>query len=392
MKMKNRDQNKMKNSKKIQIPVKIMALFIGMIFFQNSWAQQNSNHKKTVTVLNIDTKGLGYEPSQMGNLVRLELEKLDTFNVIDRYDVTYLLEKNQLNVNNCYGKICLVDIGKTIKSEKMLTGSVDLYGETIIMTIRLIDVPSEAIEKTEVIEFLNLPNEIQPMVGITLRKMFGRKNDENLLTKLTKRFDYENLTNNPNADRLRLDGARMGFGVFTGQSSKILKAKKDQGGYEGYPLMFQFGYQFETQYLNQGNLQALFEFIPMITGLDQGLFIPSLTVLHGLRSNINGWEFAFGPTFTIATEATGYYDGNNNWHLKSSLSIDSIGQLENPSTKFESRLDSRGSAKIQSGFVFAFGKTFKSGKLNIPVNMYVIPNKNGLRFGASFGFNAKNKK
>ena len=37
------------------------------------------------------------------------------------------------------------------------------------------------------------------------------------------------------------------------------------------------------------------------------------------------------------------------------------------------------------------GKTFKSGKLNIPVNVYVIPSKDGIRMGASFGFNAKRR-
>lgn len=36
-------------------------------------------------------------------------------------------------------------------------------------------------------------------------------------------------------------------------------------------------------------------------------------------------------------------------------------------------------------------KTFKSGKLNIPVNFYVVPNKEGIRVGASFGFNAKKR-
>jgi hypothetical protein len=36
------------------------------------------------------------------------------------------------------------------------------------------------------------------------------------------------------------------------------------------------------------------------------------------------------------------------------------------------------------------GKTFRSGRLNIPVNAYVRPNyKSGSQFGISFGFNAR---
>jgi hypothetical protein len=53
--------------------------------------------------------------------------------------------------------------------------------------------------------------------------------------------------------------------------------------------MFMFGYQFEKQYLNEGNLQALFEFIPSVTGVDQGLFLPNILFLHGLRHNRSGW-------------------------------------------------------------------------------------------------------
>ena len=48
-------------------------------------------------ILSIDINGLKSEPQQMGNLVRTELEKLDTFEVMDRYDVAYMVEKNKLS-------------------------------------------------------------------------------------------------------------------------------------------------------------------------------------------------------------------------------------------------------------------------------------------------------
>ena len=52
------------------------------------------------------------------------------------------------------------------------------------------------------------------------------------------------------------------------------------------------------------------------------------------------------------------------------------------------RLDSRGDYRLGSGFVLAVGKTFRSGKLNIPVNAFFIPGKRySHRFGISFGFN-----
>jgi hypothetical protein len=219
----------------------------------------------------------------MGNLVRTELEKLDTFEVMDRYDVAYMVEKNKLSINNCYGKLCLTEIGETIHSDKMLSGSIELYPKSIIYTLRLIDVKSKSIEKTTVMEFVNLPEELQSFTNITVRSMFEKPIDQNLLTKLTQRNTFDNATNNPTKDRLRLDGPRLGFVGFTGNISNILQADKSVGGFEAFPVMFQFGYQFEKQYLNEGKIQALFEFIPMITGVDQGYFIPGFFIVTWVK-------------------------------------------------------------------------------------------------------------
>lgn len=358
----------------------ITVLYTGIIHAQNSV-------KPKVTVLNIDTKGVPLDPVQMGNLVRIELEKLGTYEVTDRYDVTYVIEKNKLSIDNCYGKLCLVEIGNIIKSEKMFTGSVELYGETIILTLRMIDVASATIEKTEVKEFLNLPKELQSMVGITINAMYGKESDPNLVSELTKKTNFENAVNTPNVNRLRLDGPRMGFTVFTGETANIIKAKRSEGGFDAIPVMFQFGYQFEKQYLNSGNVQALFEVIPLITGLDQGMFIPSVTLMHGLRLNNSGWEFAFGPTFNVVTTADGTYDGNGKWWTKG----DYFDTFKVYPSDVVNRLDSRGTPTLHSQFILAAGKSYKSGKLNVPFNVFFIPNKKGFRAGFSFGFNGKNK-
>jgi hypothetical protein len=111
--------------------------------------------------------------------------------------------------------------------------------------------------------------------------------------------------------------------------------------------------------------------------------------MNGFRNNKNGWEIAFGPTFGLVSKANGYYDSNNDWHLASEWS-DPDSSNPNPN-KIEKQIDSRGVAELQAGFIVAIGKTFKSGKLNIPVNFYIVPNKEGLRMGASFGFNAKRR-
>lgn len=348
-------------------------------------AQKNEARDK-VAVLHFDSKGLTLDAAQMGDLARIELDKLGLYEVLDRYDVAYLVEREKLDLTNCYGKICLVEVGKKLRADKMLTGAVELLGENIVVSLRLIDVGTESVEKSHVTEFLNLKNQVQAMLAVSIRQMLGQPVDQYLLTKLTKHNDYESAINVPEASRLNLSGPRMGATFFTGEAAEDYRRPESQGGLDAYPTMFQFGYQFETTYLNQGGLQALFEFVPLVTGLDQGRFIPSLSFLHGLRSNRNGLEFAFGPIFYLTKEADGLYvDGKwtrlNDWKTQNPGLPDPDG--------VEKRFDSRGDFKMATSFVFAVGKSFKSGKLNMPVNAFFIPHRGGHRFGISVGFNGR---
>src|ERR1043166_4363681 len=91
----------------------LFLVLLALSFKMNAQYLDKATAKPSVTVLNIDTKGLNIDPVQMGNMVRIELEKLDTFEVMDRYDVSYVVEKNKLNISNCYGKICLLEVGET---------------------------------------------------------------------------------------------------------------------------------------------------------------------------------------------------------------------------------------------------------------------------------------
>lgn len=355
-----------------------------MLFVASAFAAIAQNARPTITVLNIDTKGLSLDPQQMGNLVRIELEKLDTFDVTDRYDVAYLIDKNKLDITNCYGKLCLLEVGNTIKTDYMYTGSVELYGQTIITTFRLINVKNGTVERTAVDEYLNFPLELQQMASISIRKMFGLSNNQELVTRLTQKFDYENSINNPDKTRLNLSGPRFGYTFLLGEQAKRLGDSKEQGGFEAYPAMFQFGYQFEKQYLNEGNYQALFEFIPMITGVDQQLIVPSITILNGFRNNKHGWEVAIGPSISIASyKDLALIDGK--YYTEDELKKAGITKYDLNKT-----VDSRGQSELTSALVVALGKTFKSGKMNIPLNLWAsIPSKDGFRIGVSIGYNSK---
>jgi len=362
----------------------IIALFLLHIV---SFAQSNS--RPSIAVADIDANEIYFaNPQQtLSDLVRMEINQMNTYELLDRYDMAFLAKRDSIKIGGCFSKICLIEIGKQLKVDKILTGSIMTIGNSISVSFRVLDVQTEKIEKSHSIEFLKLHTELKAMIHITLSEMYGLPVDAEMKKTLTKRNDYESSVNNPYQLRLRSDGPRMGFTVFTGETAARLKENRSVGGFEAEQTMFQFGYQFEKQYLNEGNFQALFEFIPMMTGLDQGLFIPSFTLMNGLRNNKNGWEFAFGPTFSFVTKSRGFYDPNNNnqWTLVK----DTIQAPEG--VDVITRLDNRGDLAIQAGFIFAAGKTFKSGKLNIPVNAFIIPNNKGLRFGLSFGFNARDR-
>ncbi len=352
------------------------------LFALASFAQAQVAPKPSIAIIDFDTRGYtAANQSQCIQYIINELVRLGDFEVMDKYDIEYIAKRDTLKMTGCFSKICLAEFGKRLKVQKIITGSISQLGDNVNVSIRLLDVESGIFEKSYVKEFLNIPGNELSMIRVTMNDVFGKANDQDLVNKLTKKAEFDNSINNPYQLRLKSDGPRMGMTVLTGESARIIKAPTKDGGYDGMPYMFQFGYQFEKQYLNEGNFQALFEFIPTVTGLDQGRFIPSVTFLNGLRNNVSGWEFAFGPTFSFSKYMDMYsLDGGATWTTK-----------YDQAALVESRPDSRGNVTFTTGFLFAAGKTLKSGKLNLPVNFYLVPGKYGMRFGVSMGWNGKSR-
>ncbi|MHC1702348.1 MAG: hypothetical protein AB9846_00440 [Tenuifilaceae bacterium] len=339
-----------------------------------------SQSKVSIAVIGIDTKGMKLDNTSMSNLVRLELEKTNRYEVLDKYDVTNLLKEKGIDPDKCYGKIKLIEAGKSLNVEKILTGSVEKFGEKIIFVMRMIDVKTDKIENTNVMEYLNLEDQIQTMAKISVNNIVGIANDNVVVDLL---IDYDNLVSSPKTT-VRLNGPRMGVGLFTGKMAERLGASEEEGGYDMYPMTSVFGYQYEFQYLSAGDFQALVETVVAFSGLETGNFIPSISVMNGFRFNKKGWEFALGPIFRFSRVAEGYYDDNDKWHLTEDMPPGITFPLENA-------IDSRGDVQLSTSLIVGFGKTFRSGYLNIPVNVYFIPKKEGATIGLNFGFNIAKK-
>ena len=133
-----------------------------------------------------------------------------------------------------------------------------------------------------------------------------------------------------------LAGPRFGVSILTG----AMRSKLADRGINVGPVISQFGWQLERQFLSSpGGLTAVTEWIFLVGGLDQGAFLPSMNWLVGVRTP-NGTEFGIGPNVSPAGFA----------------------------------------------LVVAAGVTYRSGALNIPVNVALVPSKEGVRVGLMTGF------
>lgn len=368
---------------KTKMKIRIIIATLLAITFSNSYSQKTS--KSSMAVLNIQSTGVIPDAMDVGRMVRLELEKTNTYTIMDMYDVNDILKKNNIDITTCFGKNCVLETGKILKTDKMMTGNIERLGEKIVVTLKILNVQDGEVEKSITQEFLNLQPEIERMIEITVKKLTGIEPDPNMVALL---INYNQPIVAPQT-HLLLNGPRMGLSYTSGETGKRLTAPKNEGGYDMYPCNIQIGWQHEVQYLSSGNFQGLFEFIGLVGGLESGRFVPSVTVLNGFRFGKKGWEFAMGPSFRVVTKADGYYDNDGNWHLKGE-SNPKASQENNP-YDIVSRIDSRGNPILSVGLVLGAGRTFKSGYLNIPVNVYVSPRKEGWIAGISFGFNIHKK-
>jgi hypothetical protein len=108
----------------------------------------------------------------------------------------------------------------------------------------------------------------------------------------------------------------------------------------------QFGWQFERQfYTRDSGVAAVNEWVVLLGGLDQGVVLPSLSWLVGLRTR-EGAEFGIGPNITPAGVA----------------------------------------------LAVAAGVTFRAGNLNVPMNVAVVPSKAGTRISVLTGFNMRRRR
>ena len=140
----------------------------------------------------------------------------------------------------------------------------------------------------------------------------------------------------PPARTLNLAGPRFGI---TALSPGVLSSLASEQVYLR-PMVTQFGWQVEKQFFASGSgLSVLNEWVGLLGGLEQGYTIPSLTWLVGIRSS-EGLEFGLGPNVSPAGAA----------------------------------------------LALAAGVTVRSGVINVPLNIAIVPSQAGMRVSVLAGF------
>lgn len=353
---------------------KVVIAIIASIFMSfNIFAQES---KKSITVMSFDSQLVGVSNYELTNLLRSELKKINTYNVLDIYDTKDIIKKHDINVLDCFGRSCLVKNGEFFATDFIISGSLVKNGENATLTLWIVDIRTEKIAKEFSREYSYKPDFKNLIFEVALKEMHGIENNAAIINSVTKVQQIpENRTKSITA--VKASGTRVGVTYFMGESARILESPTAEGGFDANPFLSHIAYQFEKAYVNTGRLQMLVEVIPAITGIDQGLLIPSINVMHGIRTNKSGIEFAFGPTFNLTKKARGHYNSENVWTLGD----------DGGNEQTIRRVDSRGEHDVDFGLMFALGKTFSADGVNIPINIYYSPNGDGGKIGLSLGFN-----
>ncbi|MEZ4776709.1 MAG: hypothetical protein R3D00_26270 [Bacteroidia bacterium] len=154
--------------------------------------------------------------------------------------------------------------------------------------------------------------------------------------------------NEETREPLKLSGPRFGITVIGGDMAKYMETN-DLSTY-----MSQFGWQFETRYFQtKSGYQGLFEFVPLIGGLESKQSALSMNLLVGFRTPL-GLEVGVGPNFAVR----GFFADD----LIATTSM-----------------------------LYAIGYSFKVDEVNIPINLAFSPSSIGSKVTVLVGFNIRQR-
>lgn len=385
---------------KLKAMLKSIKLCVLSLLILGNVVAQEEKSKSTIAVALPNIENIELSREIVAKLIQIELIKLDGYRVYDEFDIQEAMNAEQRFKEDCYGRNCLVDLGKTAGVNYIVSTSLLSFGGKIVITMKFIDVASGNIVKNDVREFIDNRNEVQRMLKIMIMDMHDQEVHSSLISKIS--YDDKPIVKT-DVGRINNSGPRVGYALLNGKLTEFAERPENQGGLDIFPGVSMIGYQVEKQYIGTENFSALGELLFTVSGLEQGVFIPSVTLMNGLRFGKAGWEIAFGPGFGVSRYSEGFFDTEGIYGAKGRYwtekefrndiqEYDEYGEaMYDLPYETESVLDARGNTwKLTTRWVMGFGRTFRAGALNIPVNIFYSSMKNSSMFGVSVGFNVIN--
>ena len=357
---------------------KLVLMCLGLYAYK-SFAQ--TPQLPSMVIAGIEVRNIASNEDILRSVIYKSLVNSKKYVVNDRYDVAEKLGDNKMK--ECMGKDCLGKVGAQLTADFAMSASYEGLGDRILISMKIVNVKTGEIDRNEIEQFENQPRELNRMTDIMIYKLLKMDVDFSVYKAL---FFKDGPTASTGLGKMNNSGPRIGFAVPTGENGEFFTRNEREGGVGTVPLLFNIGYQLEVQYAGSEKFSGLFAFLGNVAGMEHGTPIPSLAIMHGVRFGKGAWEIAMGPSFTMKRLISGTTDYDGSFRTYQELYAMGAGDAANTMSYFK-RPDTRGATYFSTNFIFAFGKTFRPGALNVPLNVYASMNKYGTTYGISLGIN-----
>ena len=85
----------------------------------------------------------------LSDRLRVELHNTGEFTVVERERMEDILGEQGFQLSGCVDTYCDIEAGRLLGAEKMVAGSVGKLGTVYTMSLRLVDMQTGALERTE---------------------------------------------------------------------------------------------------------------------------------------------------------------------------------------------------------------------------------------------------
>jgi TolB-like protein len=159
--------------------MKQFTLFLLTVFIFSNFLFSQEPSKISVAVIDLSGKNVPESGIvALSNVVRRELVRIGNFNVVDRGNMETILQEQGFQQTGCTSQECIVQVGKILGVQKMVSGNIGQLGKKFIIDLQITDVQTGKIEKIETEEFIGEIENLDKSVILVTRRLTGVSGEE----------------------------------------------------------------------------------------------------------------------------------------------------------------------------------------------------------------------